>query len=376
MSTKPSSSPIRVGLIGVGNWAKYGHIPVLNLLPEYKLSAIFARRRDAAVSAAKDYGITHVANTLEELVYHPEVDLVVVLTPAPQHEEGIRAAIAAGKDVYSEWPLTPSVALSEELVRLADAAGVRTIVGLHRRLAPHNRYLADLLKDGYVGELRSVRMHVSINLFQASLPKALSWSAPPENFSGMAAIFAGHYLDMLFSAAGWPGNISGLGVNQFPKITIIETGEVIETSNPDEFLLLGTLPNGAVVTTHVEAGKRNGSGVQIDIAGTEGDIRITNSSAFGGPGDDYVVTGARGNQLPLAPLPVPTKYSDVPKSDLPSTVVELAEIYAAIARDKAQGTYTVPTFRDAVGMHKLFDTTMESSKTGRRMPFSPEHNEV
>ena len=62
------------------------------------------------------------------------------MTPAPQHEDGIRAAIAARKDVYSEWPLTPSEAISLELTKLADKTGVRHIVGLQRRLAPIYRF--------------------------------------------------------------------------------------------------------------------------------------------------------------------------------------------------------------------------------------------
>ena len=369
MSTTTVSNPIRVGIVGVGNWAKYGHMPILKLLPEYRLSAIYSRSSDVAESSAAEYGFPHVAKTLDELVNHPEVDLVVVLTTAPQHEGAVRAAIAAGKDVFCEWPLTPSIAVSDELARLADAAGVRTMVGLHRRLAPHNQYLGDLLKEDYVGKLRSVRLHVSMNLFQASLPAALAWTAPPQNFSGMVALFAGHYLDMLFTATGWPESISALGVNQFPKVTIMETGEVIETTNPDEFALIGSLPDGALVTAHFEAGKRSGAGVLIDIAGTEGDIRIVNNSAFGGAEDDYVMTGARGDQRPFTLLPVPDKYRDARGAELSTTVSELAESYAAFARDKAAGTSTAPTFGDAVRMHRLIEAAMESSRSGRRVAF-------
>jgi predicted dehydrogenase len=369
MTKQTSTSTIRVGMVGIGNWAKHGHVRVLNLLPEYELSVIYSQRPYAAEQAAKEYGFKHVASSLKELVNHPEVDLVVVLTTAPQHEEAARAAIAAGKNVYCEWPLTPSTAISEELIRLADTAGARTVLGVHRRFAPHNRYLADLIKQGYVGNLRSVRLHVSMNYFQAKLPKALSWTAPPENFSSMVAIYVGHYLDMLFEATGWPDSISALAVNHFPKITIIETGEVVETTNADEFVLTGTLPNNAVVTAHFEGGKRNGSGVQIDITGTEGDIRITNNSAFGDVGDDYIVTGAHGNSLPLGPLPVPSSYDDLPKAGLPSAVMELAHNYAVFADDLAQGTHQAPTFRDAVRLHNLIETATESSRTGQRMRF-------
>lgn len=108
-----------------------------------------------------------------------------------------------------------------------------------------------------------------MNYFQPPLPKALSWTAPPENFSSMVAIYPSHSLDMLFQAIGWPEAFSALEVNQFPKVTIIETGEEIETTNADEFTLTGTLPGGGVVTAHFKVGKRNGSGVQTDITGTE-----------------------------------------------------------------------------------------------------------
>jgi len=81
-----------------------------------------------------------------------------------------------------------------------------------------------------------------------------------------------------------------------------------------------------VITAHFEGGKRNGSGVQIDFAGTEGDIRITNSSAFGGEGDDFVMTGAHGDKLPLTPLPLPAEYDGLVHSGLPSSVTELRKI--------------------------------------------------
>jgi hypothetical protein len=82
------------------------------------------------------------------------------------------------------------------------------MTGLQRQLAPHNRYLRDLLAEGYVGRLRSPRLHVSMNFFQPRLPNALSWTVPPENFSSMVAIYVGHFLDMLFEAISWPTCVS------------------------------------------------------------------------------------------------------------------------------------------------------------------------
>jgi predicted dehydrogenase len=201
-ATSSGMRPIRVGLIGAGNWAVRGHLPVLSLLPEYEIAAIQSRRREAAESAATRFEIPHVLETAEQVAGHPNVDLAVVLTTAPQHEAGVSAALAAGKDVYSEWPLSTSTALSESLVELAQNSGKRHVVGLQRRLSATNRYVRDQIANGYVGKLRSVRMHVSMNYFQAELPKALAWTAPPENFSSMMAIYAG--LPGCVIRRGWP----------------------------------------------------------------------------------------------------------------------------------------------------------------------------
>lgn len=71
----------------------------------------------------------------------------MILTPAPEHARLVKAAIAAGKDVYCEWPLTTKTPDSEELLSLAEAKGVRHIVGLQRPLGPGVRYMRDLVKQ-------------------------------------------------------------------------------------------------------------------------------------------------------------------------------------------------------------------------------------
>jgi hypothetical protein len=98
---------IRVGLIGVGNWALNGPVRVLSLMPQYEMAAVYSQRRDAAQSAADTFGIRHVVGSIDELVRHPDVDIVLVLTTGPQHEEAVRAAIAAGKTLYCEWTRRP-----------------------------------------------------------------------------------------------------------------------------------------------------------------------------------------------------------------------------------------------------------------------------
>jgi predicted dehydrogenase len=56
----------------------------------------------------------------------------------------------------------------------------------------------------------------------------------------------------------------------------------------------------------------------------------------------------------------------LPPFDLPSSVLELANLYAAFARDFHDGTHTAPTFEDGLWMHRLLERIALSPKTGQR----------
>jgi hypothetical protein len=117
---------------------------------------------------------------------------------------------------------------------------------------------------------------------------------------------------MIFYATGWPYDISALELNQFPRVTIDETGEQVDSTSPDQLMLIGRLGDAGAVTAHIEGGKQHGTGVQIDITGTAGDLRITNRSAFGGIGDDYLIEGASYEAASLQPMPIPAGHDPLP----------------------------------------------------------------
>lgn len=356
---------IRVGIVGVGNWGRYGHIPVLQFLPNFEIVAVSSRRKEQAEELANKFNIAHAFTDANELINHPDVDLVVVLPPAPQHASFVRAAVAAGKDVYCEWPLTPTIADTEDLLARAEAAGVRHVVGLQRRLGSSARYVRDLLAQGYVGKIRSVRMHVSMNYFQARRSTDLAWTVPAKNFSHILSIYGGHFLDMLFKVIGQPETLSAVVKSQFESITLVETGETFPNETPDQVVVIGTLKDGAVFSIQIEGGKRNNSGLQIDVTGMEGDLKISNPLSFGNF-EDNKIEGAQGDNQILAVLPIPSSYTDLPASTLDASVLDLAYLYSAYAKDRELGTHDAPTFSDAVKLHKLLNLISESSDAGTR----------
>lgn len=218
---------------------------------------------------------------------------------------------------------------------------------------------------GYVGSVRSVRMHVSMHSFQALRSQDLAWTIPAGNFSHVLSIYGGHFMDMLFHMIGSPAGISAEVVNQFPNITIAETGQTLPTTAPDQVLVIGSLAGGGVFTVQIEGGKRNGSGLQIDITGTGGDLRISNAMSFQNPADN-LIEGSQADGGVLRTLPIPEDYSSLAASTLDASVLDLTHLYAAYAAGGGDENYRAPDFADALRTHRLIDLISHASLSGKR----------
>jgi predicted dehydrogenase len=353
---------ICVGIIGVGGWAKYGHLPALQTLDRIEVVAVSSRTIEKAEQLAAEHDIAHAFDDYEQLVAHPDVDLVVVPAPAPEHAKLVKAAVAAGKDVYSEWPLTTNTADSEELLALAEAAGVRHVVGLQRRFAPSARYTADLIAQGHIGEIRGVTMSVGVDAFGAELPSRVAWVLDPAAFVNLLPVYLGHFGDLLFTAVGPPSRLTAVTENQFPTVTLTDTGEKVPYPVPTEVMIVGTLARGGLFSIQLEGGQgHRKTGLQIVITGTLGALRISNPRGFENEHDN-TLEDMTGDATSFSPLAVPEEYVSLPENHLDASVQDVAYLYAAYAHDVANGTSTVSTFTDAVNLHRLLDQVTQSSK--------------
>jgi predicted dehydrogenase len=282
------TNKIRVGIIGTGGWARYGHIPALQSLEGFEVTALAGRNLEKVEKYAQQFGIARAFGSPEELLAFPDVDLVVVLAPTPEHGRLAKAVIESGKDVYSEWPLSTTTAESKQILALAHAKGVKHVVGLQRRFSPSSRYWHDLMKKNYVGKVRAVRMSVGVDAFGELMPEFAKWALDAANFTEVLSIYGGHFHDMLFHGVGFPEKLTAVAKNQFPTTTIMETGEKVPYTTPNEVMVIGTLANGALFSVQLEGGQTHRTGLQIDITGTEGVLRITNPRGFENEHDNSI----------------------------------------------------------------------------------------
>lgn len=356
-----NNEKIRVGIIGLGSWAKHGHIPALQALAdEYEIVAVASRHQELADDYAAQFQIRYAFREEQALIACPNVDLVVVSAPTIEHARLAKLAIAAGKDVYSEWPMTTSTADSEELLALAEAKGVRHLVGLQRRLGPSARYLRDLVRQGYVGQVRSARLTVSVAAFGPTMSEKYAWAFPAASFSHVLSIYGGHFMDVLFQAVGFPKKLTAIVQNQFPCLTVVETGEQIPNTTPNEVLVIGTLAASGLFAVQIEGGQQHRTGLQIDITGTEGVLRMTNSLD---PGNQVgnTIEGLTGDEQSFSPLLVPADYQSFAGIHLDANAPDMAYLYAAYAHDRQHGTSEASNFADALKLHYLLDQIEQTS---------------
>jgi predicted dehydrogenase len=349
-----TTKTIGVGIIGVGGWATYGHLPAVQAVDGIRVVAVSSRTKAKAEDLAAEHRIDHSFDDYRELIAHPDVDLVVIPAPAPQHKDLVDAAIAAGKDVYSEWPLTTTTADSEELLTRAQGAGVRHVVGLQRRLSPSARFTKDLIAQGVVGEIHGVTMSVGVDAFGAEMPEGHSWVLDPGNFVHLLPVYLGHFGDLLFRTVGAPETLTAVTSNHIPVVTLIETGEEVTSTVPTEVMAIGALRDGGLFSIQLEGGQKRKTGLQILITGSDGALRITNPKGFQNAEDNTVET-MTGDATSFTTLPVPAQYDHLPKGDLDASVQDVAYLYAAYVADVHEGTSTAPDFGDGVRMHHLID---------------------
>ncbi|MEU6073138.1 Gfo/Idh/MocA family oxidoreductase [Micromonospora sp. NPDC047074] len=352
---------MRVGVIGAHpsrGWARAVHLPALAALPDYEVTAVASTSQAVADQAAAVWGARHAFADPYALISHPDVDLVTVAVQLPRRDGLVEAAIAAGRHVYSEWPLARSAEEATHLRRLADQAGVRHAVGLQSRHHPAIRHLRALLAAGRIGKIMSASLTYSL-----ATPEVWSrrYADLFDHTKGVnhLAVVGGHAMDMFGSAVGHPTEIAATLTTRIARITLEETGEQIPVTSPDQIAAVGLLESGATASVHIMTGGPVGDGFRIEVHGRSGRLVLrARDDSLVGPEFTLTVSDGTGRGTEL---PVPAEHRHTPPA-APPAVHNVRQVYA----DLAAGHPVEPDFGTAERTHRLIDAIARSAATGTR----------
>lgn len=153
----------RVGLMGCGRVAMYGHLPALADSPSLELAAIYDPDPGNLEKARERFDVP-VACTDTDAFYEAGLDAVAVTSPAPCHHENVLEAARRGKHVLCEKPLAMTEIEAREMVDVMADAGLMLFTGFTYRFAPVNTKVKELLAQNVIGDVRSLRLIYIWNL--------------------------------------------------------------------------------------------------------------------------------------------------------------------------------------------------------------------
>ncbi len=162
-----SGGPLGWGIVGTGGIAQVVSKDIA-LLPDARIVAVSSRTADRARVFADSLAVTGAPSPaayddVAELIADPAVDVVYVATPHGQHHEAALPALQAGKAVLCEKALTVHLADARELVEASRDHHAFLMEAVWMRFAPLVTRLRALVRDGTIGEARSVHASFGFN---------------------------------------------------------------------------------------------------------------------------------------------------------------------------------------------------------------------
>ncbi|MGR6974215.1 Gfo/Idh/MocA family protein [Streptomyces cynarae] len=153
--------PVRWGILATGGIAAAFTADLMDL-PGAQVVAVASRSRESAENFAGRFGIPRAYGDWGALAADDDIDVVYVATPHSAHRAAAGLCLEAGRSVLCEKPFTLNVREAEELVALARRRGVFLMEAMWMYCNPLIRRVADLVREGAIGEVRSVQADFGI----------------------------------------------------------------------------------------------------------------------------------------------------------------------------------------------------------------------
>ncbi|RXZ78291.1 gfo/Idh/MocA family oxidoreductase [Paenibacillaceae bacterium] len=225
--------------------------------PDVEIVAVWDEEAERGQASADKLGVPFFAD-LDQLLANPDIDAVIVDTPTNLHYEVMVKAAQAGKHIFTEKVIAPTLQEVNGIIEAVKSANVKLTVSLPRLNDNYTLAIQEVLEQNLLGELTLARVRLSHNGAIAGWLPEHFYNA--EQCGGGALIDLGchpMYLTRLF--LGMPDSVSA------------HYGYVSGKEVEDNAVAVLKYSNGALGI--VEAGFVNAhSPFSIEIHGTEGTL--------------------------------------------------------------------------------------------------------
>jgi predicted dehydrogenase len=275
------SERMRIGIIGCGNICPV-YLRVAQIFPMLEIRAVADILPERARARAEEFNIPR-ACTPEELLADPEIEVVLNLTVPKAHAPLNRAALEAGKHVYTEKPFGINRHEAHEVLQLAEARRLRVGGAPDTFLGAGLQTCRKLLDEGAIGE------PVAATAFMLS-PGPEGWHPDPEFFyqegGGPMLDMGPYYITALVSLLGPVKRVAAISRITRPERVIgsePKRGQTIRVETPTHIAGTMEFENGVIATVVMSFDVRAHRLPPIELYGTEGTLGVPDPNGFGGP---------------------------------------------------------------------------------------------
>lgn len=172
----------RIGLMGCGVVADYGHSYAIADTDGLTLAALYDPNPEALARLHARYPHAQ-AFTEAEPFFQSGLDAVSITSPAPFHLENLKGAAQHKLHVLCEKPLAMTEAEIEEMIAVADQAGILLATAFCYRYSPVAQKIKQMVEERWIGEIRALRL-----IYVWDLHGKWSWDAQGNRFESSRRI--------------------------------------------------------------------------------------------------------------------------------------------------------------------------------------------
>ncbi|MGV8879983.1 MAG: Gfo/Idh/MocA family protein [Sphingobacteriaceae bacterium] len=280
------------GIVGAGMIAHF-HAQAIASIEQAELIGIFSINKTKSVPFAEKHTCA-VFDTLEEMLAHPQIDIICICTPSGIHLEPVLKSIAAGKHCLIEKPLEVTLERCDQIIVAAKQAGVKIGVIFPSRFYEGSKQLKQAIDQHRFGDLVLGDAYVK-------------WSRTPEyyqsgkwrgtwQFDGGGALMNQgiHTVDLLQWYMGEVEFVQSSATNRLHKEIEVE----------DTVVSTVKFANGALGTIECSTAVYPGALKRLEIMGTSGTAIIEDNDLiawkFAGhqeTNEPGIATQTKGNEL-------------------------------------------------------------------------------
>lgn len=348
-------APLRVGVIGVGFGATV-HIPAFQS-EGIDVVAVCAEHRERAEETSARFQIPGIYDNYRDLLKHPDLEAISVVTAPRLHYEMTLASLEAGVHVLCEKPFTIDTAQALQLETKVRETNLTGMIAHEFRFAPQRAFVKHLIQQGYIGD----PTHLAVTMFLSFQGRPGIRRSPSVGSRGVLGALGSHFIDCM---RDWFGDIVDVSGRLFGPS--IDGFSLSDTNNAFQFDV--QFANGAWGSMVSSFASPLGSGARLEIYGTEGSLQLSQI----GPNPDQegkVFGGRSGEDEGIREIPIPGEFRPF-DDDRDPRMMPFRLLTKRFLSSIETGTSLAPNFYDGLQCQRVMDSIVAAHESGSRVAIS------